>query len=178
MSDPQLVDVRTKVSGQVVFVIAGFLVALFLLSQIGSQTEWNENARTIAAQPRFWPAVALVVMVVSFGLHWRLMRRRKPNGLDWIEVRRWVEPLEFLGWFLLYVIAVPRLGFLPMSLVFACALTWRLGYRSQGALGVAALFAVAITAVFKGFLGVNIPGGQIYNLLPSGSVRTFFLVYL
>ena len=39
------------------------------------------------------------------------------------------------------------------------------------------VFAVAITALFKGFLGVNIPGGQIYEYLP-GSVRTFFLVYL
>ena len=177
MTKSQFIEVKTKTSGQVVFVIAGFLVAVFLLSQIASQTEWNANARNIAAQPRLWPAVALLVMVVSFGLHWRLMRRRQPNALDWIEVRRWVEPLEFLGWFLLYVFTVPRLGFLPMSLVFACALTWRLGYRSRTALTCAVAFAFAITALFKGFLGVNIPGGQIYEFLP-GSVRTFFLVYL
>lgn len=177
MSKPQLLEVKTRVSGQVVFVVFGFLVALFLLSQIGTQTEWNDRARTIAAQPRLWPAVALCVMVAGFGLHWRLMRRRRPNALDWGEARRWIEPLEFLVWFIVYVFAVPRLGFLPMSLLFACALTWRLGYRSKGALAVAALFAVAVTVVFKGLLGVNIPGGQIYELLP-GSVRTFFLVYL
>ena len=177
MSKSQIIEVKTKTSGQVVFVISGFLIAVFLLSQIGSQTEWNANARNIAAQPRLWPAIALVVMVVSFALHWRLMRRRRPDALDWIEVRRWIEPLEFLGWFLLYVFAVPRLGFLPMSLVFACALTWRLGYQSRVALICAAGFAVAITILFKGLLGVNIPGGQIYELLP-GSVRTFFLVYL
>ncbi|MBO6883769.1 MAG: hypothetical protein JJ869_09345 [Marivita sp.] len=58
-----------------------------------------------------------------------------------------------------------------------CALTWRLGYRSRGALALAAIFAVAVTVTFKGFLGVNIPGGQIYELLPA-SVRTFFMVYL
>ncbi|MBF9042701.1 tripartite tricarboxylate transporter TctB family protein [Rhodobacterales bacterium HKCCE4037] len=177
MSKTDLIEVKTRVSGQVIFVIAAFVVSLLLLSQIGTQTEWNDNARTIAAQPRLWPAIALAVMVVSFGLHWRLMRRRRPNGLDWIEVKRWVEPLEYLGWFIVYVLAVPRLGFLPMSLVLACALTWRLGYRSRTALILAALFAVAVTAIFKGFLGVNIPGGQIYDLLPD-SIRSFFLVYL
>lgn len=177
MSKTELIEVKSRTAGQVIFVIFGFLISLFLLSQIGTQTAWNENARTIAAQPRFWPAVALSLMALGFGLHWRLMRRRRSNALDWIEVRRWVEPLEFLGWFLLYVVAVPRLGFLPMSLLLACALTWRLGYRSRGALFLAAVFAVAITAIFKGLLGVNIPGGQIYEFLP-GSIRTFFLVYL
>lgn len=177
MSKPQILDVRTRVSGQVVFVIFGFLASVFLISQIGNQTEWNPGARNIAAQPRLWPAIALGVMVAGFGLHWRQMRRRRPNALDWIEVRRWAEPLEFLGWFLLYVLVVPRLGFLPTSIVFACALTWRLGYRTRGALWLAVLFAVAITVLFKGMLGVNIPGGQIYELLPAG-IRTFFLVYL
>ena len=177
MSKPQLLEVRTRSSGQVIFVVCGLLVSILLLSQIGSQTAWNVRARTIAAQPRLWPAIALVSMVVGFGLHWRLMRRRRPSALDWGEARRWVEPLEYLGWFILYVLAVPRLGFLPMSLVFACALCWRLGYRSGGALAVAAAFAVAVTVVFKGLLGVNIPGGQIYELLPA-SLRSFALVYL
>ncbi|QUJ78226.1 tripartite tricarboxylate transporter TctB family protein [Sulfitobacter albidus] len=177
MSKPELIEVKTRTSGQVVFVIGAFLVSVLLLSQIGSQTEWNDRARTVAAQPRLWPAVALVLMVLGFGLHWRSMRRRRPDAIDWLEVRRWVEPLEFLGWFLIYVLAVPRLGFLPVSLLVACALTWRLGYRTRGALALAAVFAVAITVVFKGLLGVNIPGGQIYDFLP-GSIRTFFLVYL
>lgn len=177
MSKPQLLDVKTRSSGQVLFVIAGFLLSLLLLSQIGAQTEWNDKARHIGAQPRLWPAIALGVMVLGFGLHWRLMRRRRPNAPDWGEARRWIEPLEYLGWFVLFVFAVPRLGFLPMSLLFACALTWRLGYRTRGALVLAAGFAVAVTILFKGLLGVNIPGGEIYNLLPA-PLRTFFLVYL
>lgn len=177
MNNEEVTEVKTRTAGQVVFAIASFAISLFLLSQIGNQTEWNENARSIAAQPRLWPAIALVVMVISFALHWWLMKVRRPNRLDWVEVRRWAEPLEYLVWFLAYVFAVPRLGFLPMSLLFACGLTWRLGYRSKGALWCAAGFAVAMTAIFKGFLGVNIPGGQIYEVLPD-SVRTFFLVYL
>lgn len=177
MSKPQLLDVKTRSSGQVFFVAVGFIVSLFLISQIGTQTVWNDTARHIGAQPRLWPGIALIVMVLSFGVHWRLMRRRRPNALDRAEARRWIEPLEYLGWFILYVFAVPRLGFLPMSIFFACALTWRLGYRNKPALALAALFAVTMTVLFKGLLGVNIPGGQIYDLLP-GAIRSFFLVYL
>lgn len=177
MQKSDLFDVKTRVAGQVIFVVAAFAGSVLLLSQIGTQTVWSENARTIAAQPRFWPAVALVLMVVCFAGHWWLMRRRKSDRVDWREAKRWVEPLEYYGWFILFVLAVPRLGFLPMSLVLACALTWRLGYRSRGALAVAALFALSVTILFKGFLGVNIPGGQIYGLLPA-SIRTFFMVYL
>ena len=177
MSKSDLFDVKTRLSGQVVFVVAAFAGSLGLLSQIGTQTEWSDSARTIAAQPRFWPAIALGLMVAGFGAHWGLMRRRRPDRPDWVEAKRWAEPLEFYGWFILFVLAVPRLGFLPMSLVMACALSWRLGYRSRGAMAVAALFAVAVTLTFKGLLGVNIPGGHIYELLPA-SVRTFFMVYL
>lgn len=177
MSETGPLDVKTRSAGQVVFVIFGCLASLFLMTQLGTQTDWSDRARTIAAQPRFWPTVAISTMVISFSVHWRLMARRRPNSHDWVEVRRWSEPLEFLGWFILYVFAVPRLGFLPMSLVFASLLTWRLGYRTGKALWVACLFALSITVIFKGLLGVNIPGGQIYNLLPGG-IRTFFLVYL
>ncbi|WP_171128646.1 MULTISPECIES: tripartite tricarboxylate transporter TctB family protein [unclassified Ruegeria] len=177
MDDSELLQVKTKTSGQVVFVVAGLVLTLILLSQITTQTEWTEKARNIGSQPRLWPAIALITMLGGFAIHFRLMRRRKPNALDWGEARRWAEPLEYLLWFLVYVAAVPRLGFLPMSILFACALTYRLGYRSRMGLMIAALFAVAMVVLFKGLLGVNIPGAQIYEFLPA-SVRTFFLVYL
>ncbi|WP_171207853.1 MULTISPECIES: tripartite tricarboxylate transporter TctB family protein [unclassified Ruegeria] len=177
MDDSELLQVKTKTSGQVVFVVAGLVLTLILLSQITTQTEWTEKARNIGSQPRLWPAIALITMLGGFAIHFRLMRRRKPNALDWVEARRWAEPLEYLLWFLVYVAAVPRLGFLPMSILFACALTYRLGYRSRMGLMIAALFAVAMVVLFKGLLGVNIPGAQIYEFLPV-SVRTFFLVYL
>ncbi len=177
MDDSELLQVKTKTSGQSVFVIGGLVLTLLLLSQIGTQTEWTEKARNFGSQPRLWPAVALITMLLGFGIHLRLMKRRKPGSLDWVEARRWTEPLEYLLWFLVYVMAVPRLGFMPMSILFACALTYRLGYRQKAALWIAAGFAVAMVVLFKGLLGVNIPGAQIYEFLPS-SVRTFFLVYL
>ncbi len=60
-------------------------------------------------------------MVVSFALHLVRMRRRRPDRLDWTEARRWLEPLEYVAWFMAYVLLVPIVGFLPMSLIFACA---------------------------------------------------------
>jgi len=168
---------KTKSSGQVVFVLAAILIVVILLSQVTQQTVWTDRARNFASQPRFWPAVALIVMFAGFVGHFALMRRRRPGALDWIETRRWAEPLEYLLWFMAYVLAVPVAGFLPMSLLLALALTWRLGYRRRLHLWCAGGFAIATVILFKGFLGVNIPGGQIYELLPS-ALRSFALTNL
>ena len=80
MDSSKLFQVKTKTAGQVIFVLGGLVFALILLSQIGTQTEWAEKARTIGAQPRLWPAIALVTMVGGFALHYWLMRRRRPDG--------------------------------------------------------------------------------------------------
>lgn len=168
---------RTRTSGQVIFVLAGLVATLFLLSQLTGQTEWSDRARNIASQPRLWPAVALIVMLAGFGAQFWRLRRRRPNLLDRLEMRRWAEPVEYLLWFMAFVLAVPVLGFLPMSIVFACTLTWRLGYRTRGMLALAAAFALGVVILFKGFLGVNIPGAAIYQALPDG-LRGFFLTYL
>ena len=37
---------------------------------------------------------------------------------------------------------------------------------------------VVVVVVFKGFLQVKIPAGQVYELLPSGALRTFLMTYL
>ena len=168
---------KTRSAGQVLFVAGALIVTLLLLAQIGHQTAWSDTARNFASQPRLWPGIALAVMATGFGLHILRMRRRRPNRLDWVEARRWLEPVEYALWFMVYVFAVPQAGFLPMSLIFAAALTWRMGYRQRWMLLVALLFACATVLIFKAILGVNIPGGAIYHLLPDG-LRSFFLTYL
>ncbi|WP_323780882.1 tripartite tricarboxylate transporter TctB family protein [Thalassovita sp.] len=177
MSDEIDTQIRTRSAGQLGFVVAALLLSLLLLVNLPGQTLWLENSKSFAAQPRFWPAVAIVVMVICFALHLARMRRRRFTKLDMAELRRWAEPLEYALWFMAYVIAVPFLGFLPMSLLLACALTWRLGYRSTAYLGLAALFAVVTVILFKGLLGVKIPGAVIYELLPGG-FRNFAILYL
>lgn len=168
---------KTRTAGQTLFIIGGLAMSLLLLAQITTQTVWIEDAKSFAAQPRFWPAVALTLMAVSFALHLFLMHRRRPDRLDWVEARRWLEPFEYVLWFMAYVFLVPIIGFLPMSLIFACALTCRLGYRGAPYTVFAAAFAIGMVALFKGLLGVKIPGATLYEYLP-GALRSFAILYL
>ena len=177
MSEQGDLTPKTRSAGQVLFVGVALILSLVLLAALRTQTVWIDDAKSFAAQPRFWPAVAILTMVLTLAAHFWQMRRRRPNRLDLVEVRRWAEPLEYALWFMVYVFAVPWVGFLSMSLAFAVGLTWRLGYRGAGWLWLAALFAVAVVVLFKGFLGVKIPGAALYEFLPGG-LRSFAILYL
>ncbi len=156
--------------------LAFVVLSLLLLVLIGQQTQWVAKTK-LYAQPRFWPAVALVGMAAFAALHlWRLHRRRS-TAEDWREARTWLRPFEFALWFMAYVWAVPIVGFLPASLIFAPALSWRMGYRGPRMLWTAAAFGAAVVVVFKSLLAVKIPGGLVYELLP-GALRSFFIVNL
>lgn len=177
MSGSSDLQAKTRSAGENIFIAAALLIAVLLLSQLTGQTVWVDDAKSFAAQPRFWPAVALVAMVASLAMHFWFVRRRKPQSRDWMEARRWIEPLEFAIWFMVFVFLVPYVGFLPMSIAFAVALTRRLGYRDRRFVLLAALFAIITVILFKGLLGVKIPGAMIYEMLP-GSIRNFFILYL
>ena len=177
MSSHSDLQAKTREAGQVIFVLAALVFALFLLSQMGRQTAWVDNAKTFAAQPRFWPAVGILMMVASFAANLWQIKRRRPNAADWVEAKRWLEPLEYVAWFMAYVFSVPLIGFLPMSIAFAVALTYRLGYRERVYPWLAAVFAVAMVVLFKGLLSVKIPGAALYELFP-GAMRSFLILYL
>lgn len=166
---------RYRRPGDIVFAWVVLVVSLFLLSQIADQTSWRNGAK-LAAQPRFWPAVSLSLMSVFAALHLlssflseRIEGRRQ-------EVWLWITSLEYAGWFILYALTVPYAGYLPTTLAFAAVLTLRVGYRSLKVTLVAALCAFVIVLLFKAFLRVNLPGGQVYLLLPDG-LRQFMLTY-
>jgi len=89
----------------------------------------------------------------------------------------WFGALEYAGYFLLYVAAVPRLGYLPATLIALPLLTWRLGYRAPRMLIISALFGVTVVVLFKSLLQVKIPGGSVYELLPAAA-RNFMILYL
>ena len=84
------------------------------------------------------------------------------------EISLWLRGLEFVGWFVIYVLTVRWAGYLPSTLVFCCALAWRLGYRSRRWLGAALLFGLCTVLIFKSALAVKIPGGTLYEVLPDG----------
>ncbi len=162
--------------GQLVFALAFVALAALLLSQITGQTRWVEKTKFVA-QPRFWPAVGLGGMVLMGGLHLYLLPWRRVSRYDMREVRNWGKVLEYVLWFMAYVLAVPVLGYLPVTLAFVPALSWRMGYRSRLMMGLSLGFALLTVVLFKGLLGVKIPGGAIYEYLP-GALRSFFILYL
>jgi hypothetical protein len=88
----------------------------------------------------------------------------------------WFRALEYVVWFLAYVMMVPRLGYLPSSIIFAIILTLRLGYRSPRMLLSAAVFGISVVLIFKTFLQVKVPGGAVYEYLPTAA-RSFMLTY-
>ena len=166
-------------AGQLIFAWGFVVLSLLLLVLLPDQTVWKPKTK-LFAQPRFWPGVGVAGMAFFGLMHLRVVirqvGRKRPIRADWLEARRWLEALEYAGWFLVYVWLVPRLGYLPVTLIFAVVLTWRLGYRDARMLWIAALFGLAVVVVFKSFLQVKIPGGLAYEYLP-GALRSFFILY-
>ena len=163
---------------EIVFAVASFLVAVALAAMWSSETAWA-NGQPWSRQPGLWPLIAIVGMLV-FGageLVACLVRNARAGGGNVLaELGTWAKAGEYVAWFLIYVMAVPYIGYLPASVLFATLLAFRLGYRGLTLL-LAPLIALGIVVVFKAGLSVRIPGGAVYDLLPQG-LRNFLVVYL
>ena len=162
--------------GQLYFALAFLAVSAVLLLLIDQQTRWVENTR-LFAQPRFWPAVGLIGMVVLGGLYLARLPWRQVTVFDRHETIKWATALEFALWFMGYVLLVPIFGYLPVTMIFVPALAWRMGYRSRRMMGISVAFAFAVVVFFKSFLSVKIPGGMVYEYLP-GALRSFAILNL
>ena len=167
---------KGPIRGQLLFALVFLVAALLLLSQLGSQTKWVKRTEFFA-QPRFWPSVAVGGMVLFSALHlWKLPRKRfaKPDFIEW---RIWLFALEWVIWFLIYVMVVPVVGYLPTTAAFVPLLVWRIGYRDRKLLWISVGFAALVVILFKTLLQVKIPGGALYEYLP-GALRSFFILNL
>lgn len=166
---------RYRRPGDIVFAWIALVVSAFLLSQLADQTAWR-NGGKLFAQPRFWPAVSLGAMTFFAAFH--LLGSALSERIEgrWQEVWLWITSLEYAGWFVAYAIVVPYAGYLPATVVFAVALTLRVGYRKTSTVLISAVCAVVIVLLFKTFLRVNLPSGLIYESLPDG-LRQIMLTY-
>ena len=166
---------RYRRPGDLIFAIVFLAISVFLLFALPYQTKWSGSG-SIFAKPAFY-VYASVYMMVGFGaLHVFSAAISAPSNGRWREVLFWIKSLEYAGWFLVYVWLAPLLGYLLATVLFSVSLTYRLGYRGTKALGSAALFAVAVVLLFKTFLRVKLPGGAIYEFLPTAA-RSFMLTY-
>ncbi|MFT6023154.1 MAG: hypothetical protein ACI9PY_001267 [Ascidiaceihabitans sp.] len=167
---------RYRRPGDIVFAWLFFAFAVFLLTQLGTQSPWKWGGK-VFSQPAFWPTVSVFLMVIFAGLH-LLSSALSPRLVGrWNEVWQWIRSLEYAGWFMAYVFVVPQLGYLFATILFGLLLAVRTGYRSIKTYLSVVVLGVVIVVVFKGFLQVKIPGGAIYEYLPT-ALRSFMLTYL
>ncbi len=176
---PSLFDVRRR-PGDFLFAAASFGLALFLLMRLPDQTRWF-NRVDLLLQPRFWPSVVLGTFTLFSGLYliqsWRA--RKGPEHLDPSmvpigELLRWVRPLEFALYFVVYAASIPWLGYLLSTVAFMPLLGLRTGIRSLSGLGMLAALGVGIVLAFKTGLEVRMPPGAFYELF-SPVVRNFLI---
>ena len=143
------------------------------------EADWLQGAESL-----FWGVLALAVslwlgpikaapyvfLVATIRVTWLYQ-----HWTDRREAKVWASVVEWAGWFLAYVLLVPIIGYLPVTVAFTVLLTWRVGYRDRIMMISAVLFAIAVVLVFKSFLQVKIPGSALSEYLP-GALRSFFIL--
>ncbi len=167
---------RYRRPGNFFFASFFLFVSLALCTQLGSQAKWLDGTKW-SSQPALWPNIAIIGMTIFAGLNWiSAFVSEKIDG-RWAEISIWLRSFEFVLWFMGYVVLVPKLGYLPSTIIFGLALSVRMGYRSRKMLAVSVLTSSAIVVTFKSFLQVRVPGGAAYEFLPD-AMRSFMLTYL
>lgn len=161
---------------EIVFAVASFLVAVFLATQWSTQTSWG-SGRPITRQPGLWPLIAVVGMLL-FGagelVACVLCNLRNGGGDALAEVWHWVKSTEYVLWCLVQVAATPYVGYFPATMIFMTVLALRLGYRGR-VVALSPLIAIGIVLLFKTFLSVRIPGGEICDIFPQ-ALRNFLII--
>ncbi len=172
----QVLFKRYRRPGDIVFALVFLVLSLWLLSQLNTQTTWKNGAKLVAQAP-FWPTVSIVGMVFFATLHTvgSALSARIPGR--WTEVGMWFKSIEYALWFMAYVVAVPIIGYLFATILVCVLLALRSGYRSRAVLIASVMGGVLVVIIFKSLLEVKVPGGQIYEYLPS-ALRSFMLTYL
>ncbi|MEM9603063.1 MAG: tripartite tricarboxylate transporter TctB family protein [Pseudomonadota bacterium] len=166
---------RYRRPGDLVFGLAFLVFAVFIVYSLPTEATLSGRG-SLFAKPAFYVHVAAYAMLLFAVLH--VFSSLVSEALEgrWREVWLWLRSIEYAVWFLAYVVIAPVLGYLLATLVFTLSLTVRLGYRSRRALALTAFFSVCVVVVFKSFLQVKVPGGQLYEYLPS-ALRTLMLTY-
>lgn len=160
--------------GEKLFAAITIVIGLLLLALLPWQTTWV-TGRDLAAQPRLWPALSLAgtVLFGLLNLSRRVVLPRTPGR--WTEALTWIRALEYVGWYLAYVVLIPRIGYLLATLAFCVLLTLRIGYRGR-MVWWAAAFALAVVLLFKSGFNVKIPAGALYQYAPE-SIRYVLFRY-
>jgi len=160
-----------------VFSILMLALSIWLLLNIEEQANFSKGKGFIN-QPGFWPAISLSGMALFSAIYtfecWGRTFRDSQESISG-ELSVWLRVLEFPVWFLGYVWLVPVLGYLPSTIALCFLLALRLGYRSAKMLLLSVGGGMGVVVIFKTFLSVKIPGGEVYDHLPE-VMRNFMIL--
>jgi hypothetical protein len=160
--------------GEILFSALMIILGGLLLAALPWQTSWIDG-RGFAAQPRFWPALSLAGLILFGACHFGVRQNVTRTPGRWKEGLNWILSLEYVAYYMVYVWAIPKIGYLLATLLFCVLLTYRVGYRGR-ALWIAGVFALFVVLTFKTGFNVKIPAGAIYDFAPEG-LRYFLIRY-
>lgn len=127
--------------------------------------------------PLFCLLILLPAALLNLIASHRNLRRRSRQQMPWrwqYEMGQWMRALEYIGYFILYTLSVPLLGYLVSTIAMGSFLTARLGYRGWRWGMIAVASSLAIVVLFRSVLQIKTPVNiWLYNQLPDG-LSSFF----
>ena len=144
----------------------------------------SKRLGTILKQSWVVPVICLSLLVpaalVNLYGSWKVRRWRQrfrlPTDASY-ETYKYLAALEYVGYFVLYTLIVPLLGYLFSTLLLGVFLTWRLGYRTPKWLLTGFISSLAVVIIFRSFLQIKTPLNiWLYDYFPTG-MRAFMLTY-
>lgn len=149
----------------------------YLLHQLGMIEVEGRVTRFGKILKQGWvaPLFCLAILVPAVLLNLRLSvtslqrKLRQHMPLRWrYEMAQWARALEYIGYFILYTLGVPLLGYLLSTLLMGTYLTYRLGYRTWRWTGIALLTSCSVVLLFRTGLQIKTPVNiWLYNQLPE-----------
>ncbi len=145
-----------------------------LLALIGVATKANAKGGWWT-QPWLMPGIALCLLVLANLITlWHAaadLRAHPPTAAEKAEGRAslsgWLRPLEFLGYYALYVYAIQHAGYFPATLIFVFFLLWRVGLTAPRWQLAGLGLVVFMIGVFRMGLGVWMPAPGLYEVFPD-----------
>ena len=169
--------------------IEGFALTLLfsalsvtLLGCIGIATRWGPESGGWWTRPALMPGIALVLLVganiITLARDIVDLRRRPPSATEWADGRRlvwaWLQPVEFLAYYGIYVFAIQHAGYFPSTLIFIMVLMVRVRLTTPRWIVAGTCAALLMVGVFRIGLGVWMPAPELYEYFPD-AVRSMLI---
>jgi nitrate reductase gamma subunit len=151
-------------------------LSVTLLACIGIATRWGPESAGWWTRPMLMPGIALMLLVganvITLARDIADLRRNPPSVAERAEGRGlllgWLQPVEFLAYYGIYVFAIQHAGYFPSTLIFIMVLMFRVRLTTPRWILAGVCAALFMVAVFRVGLGVWMPAPELYELFPDG----------